>query len=391
MVLNGADAEIVSGIEVDATPGAAAREWLGELGLRPVINASATLTRLGGSLMPPSVVEAMVAGARSFVDVPALQRAVGRRIAELTHNEACYVSSGAAAGITVAVASVLAGTDPDRITSFPHLTGFDRTEIIVHTSQRNGYDYAARITGAQFVEVEGTPEALEGALTERTAAVLWFAGEHFAKGALPIEQVVEIAHRHDVPVIVDAAAQIPAISNLWRFTRELGADIAVFSGGKGLRGPQSSGLVFGRADLIEGCIANGSPNYSIGRPMKVGKEELFGILAAVEWSLAQDEQATIAGYETTVQQWIDGLRGLPGVTAGRGYPSEAGQPHGRLIVTLGPDAAMDRDRLIAALWNGEPAIAVSPHGEDGIALNPQTLAAGEAEIVLDAVRKVLAG
>jgi L-seryl-tRNA(Ser) seleniumtransferase len=378
-------------VVTDTAPGAAAREWLDELGLRPVINASATLTRLGGSLMPPPVVEAMVAGARAFVDVPALQRAVGRRIAELTHNEACYISSGAAAGITVAMASVLAGTDPDRIGSFPHLEGFDKTEIVIHTSQRNGYDYAARMTGARFVEIAGTPEALEGAITERTGAVLWFAGAHFAKDALTIEEVVEIAHRRGGIDDHRHAAQIPAIENLWRFTRDLGADIAVFSGGKGLRGPQSSGLVLGRADLIEGCIVNGSPNYSIGRPMKVGKEELFGILAAVEWSLAQDEPATLAAWEGIVQMWIDGLQGIPGVTAERGYPSEAGQPHGRVIVTLGPGAAMDRDRLIAALWNGEPSIAVGEPGPDAIALNPQTVTAEEAEIVLDAVRRALTG
>ena len=378
-------------VVTDTTPGAAAREWLAELDLRPVINAAATLTKLGGSLMPPPVVEAMVAGARTFVDVPALQRAVGRRIAELTQNEACYISSGAAAGITVAMASVLAGTDPDRIGSFPRLDGFDNTEIIIHTSQRNGYDYAARMTGARFVEIAGTPEALAGAITERTGAVLWFAGAHFAKDALTIEEVVEIAHRHGVPVIVDAAAQVPMIENLWRFTRDLGADIAVFSGGKGLRGPQSSGLVLGRADLIEGCIANGSPNYSIGRPMKVGKEELFGILAAVEWSLAQDEPAALAAWEGIVQMWVDGLQGIPGVTVERGYPSEAGQPHGRAIVTLGPDAAMDRDRLVATLWSGEPSIAVGEPGPDAIALNPQTVTVEEAEIVLNAVRRALTG
>jgi L-seryl-tRNA(Ser) seleniumtransferase len=378
---------VVSDTHIDTET--TAREWLDELGLRPVINAAATLTRLGGSLMPPPVVEAMAAGARTFVDVPALQRAVGRRIAELTHNEAAYISSGAAGGIVVSVASCLAGTDGDRIDSFPHLTGFDKTEIIVHTSQRNGYDYAARMTGATFVEIEGTPEALEGAITGRTGAVLWFAGAHFAEGALPIEQVIEIAHRRDVPVIVDAAAQVPAIENLWHFTRDLGADIAVFSGGKGLRGPQSSGLVLGRPDLIEGCIANGSPNYSIGRPMKVGKEELFGILAAVEWSLAQDEPSAIAAWEGIVQMWVDGLQGIPGVTVERGYPSEAGQPHSRAIVTLGPDAAMDRDRLIAALWNGEPSIAVGEPGPGAIALNPQTVTVEEAEIVLKAVRDAL--
>ncbi len=370
-------------------PDAPSRDWHRELGLRPVINAAATLTRLGGSLMPSPVVDAMVAGSRHFVDLDDLQRAVGARIAHLTHNEAAYVSSGAAGGIVVAVAACLAGTDSDRIANFPALTGFDRTEVIVHRSQRNGYDYACRQTGARMIEIEGTPESLEGAISPQTGAVLWFAGAHFAADALPIETVIEIAHRHDIPVIVDAAAQIPAVSNLWHFTRDLGADLAIFSGGKGLRGPQSSGLVLGRADLIEGCIANGSPRSAIGRPLKVGKEELLGILAAVEWTLAQDEPATIAAYEASVAMWIEGLRDLPGVSVQRGFPSEAGQPHARAIVTLGDTARLSADDLVQALWEAEPRIAVSPAGTEAIALNPQTLREGEDVVVLQAIRALL--
>lgn len=364
---------------------------LAELGLRPVINAAATLTKLGGSVMPPEVVAAMHEGARTHVDLFALQRAVGRRVAELTHNEAAYISSGAAGGIVAAVCSVLAGTDLANIANFPSLEGFEKTEIIVHRSQRNGYDYAARQTGAQFVEIEGTIEALEAAISERTGAVLWFAGAHFAADALPVETVIEVAHRHGVPVIVDAAAQVPKIENLWHFTRDLGADIAIFSGGKGLRGPQSSGLVLGRPDLIDGCYANGSPNTSIGRPMKVGKEELFGILAAVEWSLAQDEEAALERYERIVQTWISGLSELPGVSVERGFPSEAGQPHGRAIVTLDDTAKLTAPELVEALWNGEPCIAVSAYGTGSVALNPQSIEDGEEVIVVNAIRALLGG
>ena len=153
--------------------------------------------------------------------------------------------------------------------------------------------------------------------------------------------MIAIAHAHDVPVIVDAAAQIPPIANLWHFTRDLGADITIFSGGKGLRGPQSAGLVLGRPDLIAACKLNGSPNHSVGRPMKVGKEELMGMLAAVEWSLAQDEEVLLTRYETTVHYWLDGLRELPGIQATRSYPSEAGQPHARAIVRLDPAVRPD--------------------------------------------------
>ena len=361
---------------------------LESLGLRPVINAAATLTKLGGSVMPPEVVAAMQQGAQSFLDWPELQRAVGRKVAEITGNEAAYISSGAAAGITASVASVMAGTDPVKIAAFPKLEGIEKTELIVYRSQRNGYDYAARMTGATFVELDDTIEALEAAFSDRTAAVLWFAGK-LAESSPPLDKVIELAHARGVPVIVDAAAQVPNIHNLWHFTKDLGADLAIFSGGKGLRGPQSSGLVLGRADLIEGCIANGSPNSTIGRPMKVGKEELFGILAAVQWSLAQDEDALIERYEQVVQSWISGLSELPGVAVERGFPSEAGQPMPRALVTIGPEAALTATALTEALWDQNPRIAVSQLDDATIALNPQTLADDEDVTVAEAIRSLL--
>lgn len=363
-----------------------------DLGIRPIINAAATLTRLGGSLMPPPVVEAMVAASGSFIDLDALQERVGERIAAITQNDACYVSSGAAAGLTLSVAAFITGEDRTAIASFPFLEG-RKNEVIIHRCQRNGYDYAIRQLGVQLVEIgmvlNTSAWELESAITPQTACVIYFAGAHFSRGALPLEQVIEIAHRQGVPVIVDAAAQIPPIANLWHFTRELGADIAVFSGGKGLRGPQSAGLILGREDVINACKLNGSPNSSVGRPMKICKEELMGMLAAVEWSLAQDETALLERYEEIVQYWLDGLSGLPGVQVLRGYPSEAGQPHGRAIVRLEPECSVTRDELAIALMKGDPSIAVSVVDSDSIALNPQTIEDGEEIVVLDALRHVL--
>ncbi|MGI8485757.1 MAG: aminotransferase class V-fold PLP-dependent enzyme, partial [Thermomicrobiales bacterium] len=290
-----------------SSPAAESRDWMAELGVRPVINAAATLTKLGGSVMPPEVTAAMEQGSRTFLDYVELQKVVSARIAKLTQNEAAYISSGAAAGITLTMAAILTEGLPERIQNFPQLTGFPKTEIIIHRSQRNGYDYAARMTGATFVEIEDSVESLEAAFSERTAAVLWFAGGHLGPNAVPIEKVVEIAHARNVPVVVDAAAQVPFAKNLWHFTKDVGADIAIFSGGKGLRGPQSSGLVLGNPDIIKNIYPNSSPNSAIGRPMKVGKEELVGILAAVEWTLDQDEDAEIARYESIVQYWLSGL------------------------------------------------------------------------------------
>src|SRR5439155_12520981 len=196
--------------------------------VRPVINASATLTRLGGSRMPPEVLDAMRAGAESFVDLVELQRHVGARIAELTGNEACYISCGAAAGMAIAIAGCIAGSDPDVIRRLPHVSGGPSPEVVVHRAHRNGYDQAARQTGANLVEIgqaSGTTTAeLEAAFSPRTACVLYFAGAHYAPGSLPLNDVVEFAHARDIPVLVDAAAQIPPIANLWRFTLEEGAD-----------------------------------------------------------------------------------------------------------------------------------------------------------------------
>jgi L-seryl-tRNA(Ser) seleniumtransferase len=376
-----------------ATENRYGNEAYASLGVRPVVNAAATLTRLGGSLVAPPVLPAMAAAAQNFVDVHELNRAVGRRLAALTGNEAAHVSSGAAALLTLAVIACISGPkggpDPVAIEDLPYLDKTGERTVILYGSQRNPYDYAVRQVGVTIVEVGPAPSELESAIDERTACVLWFAGAHFAAGALPVEQVVEIAHRAGVPVLVDAAAQIPPVSSLWHFTTEVGADAAIFSGGKGLRGPQSTGLMVGREWLVEAARANGAPHHSLGRGMKVGKEELLGLLAAVEWTVAQDEPALIAGYERSVEKWIAGLSGLAGVTARRGFPSEAGQPHGRAIVEIGPESGWSRDELVEALWQSDPAIAVSPDGVQAIALNPQTLQAGEDDLVLAELRHLL--
>ncbi|MFI7131645.1 aminotransferase class V-fold PLP-dependent enzyme [Nonomuraea sp. NPDC050153] len=373
-------------------------------GVRPVINASATLTALGGSLMPPSVLKAMTEAAAHFVDLPELHDHVGERLAALTRNEAACVTSGAAAAITLTVASC-AG-EPAQ--AFPA-----DAEVVMFTGQRNGYDYSARLTGARIVEVGPSTQELRAALARRPACVLWFAGAHYAADALPIEDVIRVAQElassgpapagtpggltlagpsgpagpPAVPVIVDAAAQIPPRSSLWRFTTELGADAVIFSGGKGLRGPQSSGLVLGKRWIVDRCRAHASPNQQIGRGMKVGKEELLGLYAAVEWTLEQDEEALLASYEQIVDRWIAGLREVPGVVAERGYPSEAGQPHGRAVVRLSTTSGWTRDGLVRALWDGDPRIAVGVSGvpDDAIALNPQTIEPGEDLVVLEAL------
>lgn len=364
------------------------------LGVRRVINADARLTKLGGSLMPPAVLEAMAEAATSYVDMHELQRAVGQRLAELTNNEAAYVTNGAATGLFLTTLACMTGSDQAAIDRLPNLAGL-KTEVVYQRMHHIAYLPAVQLSGASLVEIGVEPEVhpaeLEMAITDKTAAVLHIAGEHLSEGALPLSEVIEIAHARNVPVIVDAAAQLPPTENLWHFTRNLGADLAIFSGGKDLRGPQASGLVVGRRDLIEANFMNGTPHPRLGRPMKVGKEEMLGLLKAVELYLAEDQQARIAGFENTVLGWITVLDALPGVSARREFPNEAGQPMPRCIVEVDPTHInLTSDDLVARLWDDDPRVAVKPHGAHGISMTPDTLAEGDAALVVERVRRVVA-
>jgi D-glucosaminate-6-phosphate ammonia-lyase len=359
------------------------------LGIRPIINANATLTRLGGSLMPPEVIRAMQDASRCFIDLEELQRKVGERIATLTHNEAAYISSGAAAGLTLATAACVVGNDTSKRNTFPDLNEL-KNEVIVQRLHRNGYDYAARQVGVKMIEIgteHGTSsDDLLGAMNEKTAAIFWFQGAMNHPTELPLPEVITLANTKNIPVIVDAAAQLPPSSNLWNFTK-MGAALAIFSGGKELCGPQSSGLVLGDTDLIEAIRLHGSPNQGIGRPMKVGKEEMMGLLAAVERYLSLDHEARGQKFENIVEMWNKGLSQLDGVVPCRDFPNEAGQPAPRTYLKF--SEKFSRDTVVKQLLEGEPAISVAPADDNGIYLNPMTLQEDEETTVLDRLLDVL--
>jgi seryl-tRNA(Sec) selenium transferase len=259
----------------------------------------------------------------------------------------------------------------------------------VHAAHRIPYDPAITLAGARIVQVGNVLQTfdweLDAAINDRTVAVFYVAGSHLPQGALDLPTTVAIAHARGVPVIVDAAAQLPPHTNLWHFTGEAGADLALFSGGKGLRGPQASGLIVGRRALVEAARANAAPHQRLARAMKVGKEEIAGLVRAVELYLAQDHDAVHAGWEQTVATWIDALDGVAGLRAERDPLNEAGQPVPRVLVTV-PGA----DDLRAALWAGDPRVHVLRGSADSFYLTPDTLAPGEAELVtariLDAVK-----
>jgi L-seryl-tRNA(Ser) seleniumtransferase len=363
-----------------------------QLGVRKIINANATLTALGGSLMPLEVLQAMTEASRHFVEIDELQRKVGAQIAALTHNEAAYVSCGAAAGLVLSTAACIAGTDPEKRLSLPFTAGM-KNEIIVHKCSRVGYDFAIRQAGGVLVEIGtetgATAQEMEAAVNERTAAVMVFYKDQLMQGQVPLSQQVEIAHQHTIPVVVDAAAQLPPVENLWRI-HQMGADLVLFSGGKGLCGPQSSGLILGRQDLVEACAFHACPRPYVGRPMKAGKEEIVGLLAAVKWFLSLDHAQVLQTYEDQVAWVIQQMNAVPGVSASRSFPSEAGQPMPRAEICFNESLLkLNRDEILKSLFSGDPPISLAPSGSNGIFFNPQTVQPGQEKIIVNRLLAVL--
>lgn len=374
-----------------------AAELYRSLGLRPIINCATTYTRLGGSIMKPVVRQAMADAAEAYVSIPELQIAVGKRLAELTGNESAYVSNGAAAAVMLAVAAAITGDDPALMARLPSdLTGM-KNEVVIHRQQRNHYDIAVRQTGAKIVEIgnamETFPWELDAAINERTAAVVYFAGRHFNLNTLPLEYVVERAHARGVPVIVDGAAQVPPVSNLTYFTQDCGADIAIFSGGKHIGGPQNSGLVVGREEIISNMRLNGPPNQRIGRAMKVAKETMIGLMVAVETYISQDHAQMWQDWSDTVDHWLDAWmeRAPVGVAVFRDELNEAGEPIPRVIVRFGEQSGWKRDRFVEALRGGDPGIDVVIYESTGVAFSPNLLQGDEAAQVARRVNDMLLG
>lgn len=356
-----------------------------ELGLRTIINASGTLTRLGGSRMAPEVLAAMNEAAASFVHIDELQARAGEIIAEVTGAEDGYVVTGAAAGLSLGVAACVAGLDVGAMDRLPDTTGL-KDEVVVQRGHRNAYDHAIRAVGVKMVEVGylgypgagGTyPWQIAEAITERTAAVACPILD--TPGTVPLPEVAAIAHERGVPVIVDAAAELPPRANLRRFIEE-GVDLVVFSGGKAIAGPQASGILAGRADLIasvamqhqdmdvrpetwsrRGLLAEGRlagvPHQGFGRSMKVGREEIVGLIVALRRFAAGSDEEDLERMLRLLDPIEAALEGIPGIRVERHVP--ANRPIPALRVQIEGDCAGWRAyEVVNRLLDGEPAIAI---------------------------------
>jgi uncharacterized pyridoxal phosphate-dependent enzyme len=377
----------VSGQRAFAAEAAPARDVLKELGVRTFINAAGTFTAMSGSLMAPEVMAAMQAASRKFVKLEDLHNAVGKRIAELLHCESALVTAGCASALSLATAACVAGADRERILRIPDTTGM-KNEVIVQKTHRVGYDHAIRNAGVRMIEVE-TREELEKAINERTA-MMFFFNANDPRGKIHHEEFVALGKKHKVPTLNDAAADVPPVENLWRYTK-MGFDLVAFSGGKGIRGPQSSGLLLGRKDLIEAARLNNSPNSdSLCRTNKVNKEEVIGMLVALEMFLARDHAAVWADWQSRCRRIADALRGFDDVRTEVRVPQIANAvPH--LHVTWDTQ----RRRLSASdmakqLREGEPSIEVNPSTGRQLVIGVWMMEPGEDAIVAERVRAILA-
>ncbi|MYE27410.1 MAG: aminotransferase class V-fold PLP-dependent enzyme [Chloroflexi bacterium] len=368
-----------------------------ELGLQDVIVATGNFTELGGSLMPEEVLEAMRAAARSFVNMHALHERAGQVIADLTGAEAGYVTSGAAAGLALGTAACITGSDPAAIHQLPDTDGL-KNEVVIHKAHSNNYNRMFRLAGAKVKEVgygahRTLPWQLESALDERTAAIVYVVAQFLvSQTALPLPEVLRIARAKGVPVIVDAANELPPVENLRKFI-EMGADLVIFSGGKDLQGPQPSGFICGRRDLIEACALNGAPNHGIGRPMKVGKEEIVGLIAALKRYVRLDHQARIARWERQISLIVDGLADIERLRVSRVFPDYTGRPVPRAWLTWDEETvSRSKQEVLDALAKGSPIIRVlEEYAGKGLLIDPSTLLAGQEAIIVERFRTIFAG
>ena len=366
---------------------APAGDYFRELGVRPFINAAGTYTDMTASLMRPEVMQAISYASQHYVMLNDLHDRVGDKIAALVRCEAAMVTSGAAAAITLGTAGVLTGTDREKIGQIPNLEHM-KSEVIIQKAHRFGYDRAVRNCGVRMVEVE-TREDLERAISDKTAMMLFYNNNN-SVGQIRDEEFARLGKKHGVPTMNDCAADVPPVENLWKYTL-MGFDLVMFSGGKGIRGPQSAGLLLGRKDLIQAARMNGSPNGSaIGRGMKVNKEEMLGMLVALQVYLETDHDKEWREFEKRAEAIRKSVAAVPGVTAEVYVPEVANHVPTVRISWAASGKKLTPAEVAQALRDGEPSIGVRP-GRDGFDVGVWMMRPGEETIVARRLRQVLEG
>jgi L-seryl-tRNA(Ser) seleniumtransferase len=360
-----------------------------ELGVKKAINAWGTITKIGGSLMAPEVLQAMCEAAGAYVDMYELHEKAGERIASLIGVEGAYVTCGAAAAIAIATAACMAGEDPADIIKLPDSGGMP-DEILVLKCHRSRYDQGLRMAGGRMVEIGladfAIIEQVEAAITEKTAMFFYLAESEKLRGSIPLRKIAAVLKKRGIPLVVDAAAEVPPLENLTRFITE-GADLVIFSGGKEIRGPQASGLILGNKKLIRACAANSCPNHGVGRAMKVDKESIAGLVKAVELFVNRDFKKVEEGWESIVAAFLDGLSGVAGLSARRGFPLEPGVQPVTVPRVYIKSSKIDAPSLVDALRQGNPPIYADRQADE-LVINPQNIEDGETGLIIERLVKL---
>jgi L-seryl-tRNA(Ser) seleniumtransferase len=362
------------------------RDYFKELGIRTFINAAGTYTTLTASLPHPEAVKAINYAALQYVQLEELQEKVGERIAELLKCEAAMVSAGAASAITLGTAAVLTGGDLQKAARIPNDLSGMKSEVILQKSHHIGYAHAIRNCGVKIIEVE-TRKELEAAINEKTA-MMWFLNYNNDVGQVKDVDFVAIGKRHGVPTFIDCAADVPPVENLWKHT-QMGFDLVCFSGGKGLRGPQSAGLLLGRKDLISAALKNAPPyGDTVGRGMKVNKEEILGMLAALEVFLTKDHQAEWKMWEAQVKLINDVVSSVPGTTPEIHIPPVANHVPSIKIKWDVKKIKITPDKVRSELRDGHPSIETM--GDDtSVDITTWMMIPGEERIVAKRIKEIL--
>ena len=361
------------------------RDYFKELGIRTFINAAGTYTSMTGSLMPKEVINAINYGSLEYVNLDELQDKVGERIAELLECEYATVSSGCFGAMSIAMAGVMSGKDPKKIKQLPDTTGL-RNEVILQESHTIGYAQALTNVGAKLVKVK-TAEELENAINEKTA-MLWFLNANTDRGDIKWEEFVSLGKKHNIPTFIDCAADVPPVDNLFKFTR-IGFDMVAFSGGKGLRGPQSAGLLLGKKEYIEAARLHTPPRgETIGRGMKVNKEEVLGMLAALELYLSKDHQAEWKMWEDQIDLISESAKSVSGVETTIHVPPHANHVPSLKIRWDQSKVNISPDNVRKILREGSPSIETVGNKNE-IGITTWMMVPGQEKIVAKKIKKIL--
>jgi len=361
------------------------------LGLRPFLSCQGHNTVIGGSRTPDEIVRAMAEANDYFVDMHALNKAAGDYIASVMGTKAALVSAGSFSAMLLGAVGCLTGADPEKIEALPHPT-WNKVECLTQTQHRFNYDRAYRAAGMTIVDAD-TKQGMIDKISDKTAMIAGLARVYRTPGNPPgtlmPEEIIEIGNQHGIPVLIDAASELPPSDIMTRYSRA-GADLVVISGGKGLRGPQSSGILAGRKDLIEAATLNHSPYKAIGRGMKVGKEEIIGLVAAVRRYAALDHDAVLEGWNKKAQYIADVLSEAPGINA-----ALVGNTQGYSNVSFSWDQSVipvSGAEIYKQLREGEPRILINGGGDGPSAgLTTQCMRDGDEIFAARGIKEALLG